>query len=105
MKCGAAPVRGGGAGACAKQFRRSPDGSEEILPNVGRLTLKAGETVVSMRTGGGGYGDPSTRDLARVAKDVAEGMVSVARAREVYKVAVDAAGRVDHAQTAALRAG
>jgi N-methylhydantoinase B len=61
--------------------------------------------VVSYRTcGGGGYGPPAERDPALVLRDVREGKVSAARARQVYLVAVDtAAWRVDEAETARLR--
>jgi N-methylhydantoinase B len=61
--------------------------------------------VVSYRTcGGGGYGPPAARDPALVLRDVREGKVSAARARQVYLVAVDtAAWRVDEAETARLR--
>ena len=34
--------------------------------------------------GGGGYGDPFARDRAKVRRDVEEGFVSEAAAREAY---------------------
>jgi N-methylhydantoinase B len=37
--------------------------------------------------GGGGYGDPRKRDPHAVAADVADGLLSAARAREVYGAA------------------
>lgn len=98
-------VRGGLEGALARQFVRRVDGSLEELPNFAQLRIADGETVVSMCTGGGGYGDPRTRDPERVARDVAEGIVTPQRAREVYAVALDGAGGVDAAATAQLRAG
>ena len=39
--------------------------------------------------GGGGYGDPRERPIETVARDVLDGYVSVAAAREHYGVAVD----------------
>jgi len=62
--------------------------------------------VVSYRTcGGGGFGPPEQRDPERVLRDVREGKVSPARARDVYRVAVDtAAWIVDEEETARLRA-
>jgi N-methylhydantoinase B len=39
--------------------------------------------------GGGGYGDPFTRDPARVAADVRNGFVSVESALRDYGVVVD----------------
>lgn len=65
--------------------------------------LKAGEKLVLRAGGGGGFGPPAERDPERVANDVAQGYVSVENARELYKVAVDALGRIDSATTAQLR--
>lgn len=96
-------VQGGLDGACARQVRKRADGSEEELPNVAQLTLRPGETIVSMCTGGGGYGRPEMRDVQLVAKDVSEGLVSVERARAIYKVDVDATGKVDVESTRSLR--
>jgi N-methylhydantoinase B len=97
-------VRGGLEGARAQQFRRARDGSLVPLENFARLVLQPGETVVSMCTGGGGYGPPDERDPFRVARDVAEGWVSRGRAEAVYRVALTDALAVDEAATARLRA-
>jgi N-methylhydantoinase B len=60
------------------------DGIEQTLPAKTTIEVAAGD-VVSYRTcGGGGYGPPEERDPAHVARDVREGKVSLARAREVY---------------------
>jgi N-methylhydantoinase B/oxoprolinase/acetone carboxylase alpha subunit len=52
--------------------------------------LYPGDRVRFNVSGGGGYGDPKTREPGRVARDVAEGYVSVEGARKDYAVAVDA---------------
>ena len=98
-------VRGGGDGACAQQFKRNRDGSLVPLPNFAQLRLEPGEYVVSICTGGGGYGPPEERDPLRVAKDVGEGWVSHERARDVYRVALAPDGCVDEAATRRLRFG
>jgi N-methylhydantoinase B len=69
------------------------------------LELARGD-VVSYRTcGGGGYGPPRARDPELVLQDVRDGKVSLARARDVYGVAIDAGTwRVDADGTAGLRA-
>ena len=55
--------------------------------------------------GGGGYGDPRTRDPARVLRDVRDGVVSTAGAERDYATAIAPDGRsIDEARTAALRA-
>ena len=49
-----------------------------------QVVVRAGDRIVSHIPGGGGYGDPKTRDRAAVARDVKNGLVSPARAREQY---------------------
>ncbi|WP_320668669.1 hydantoinase B/oxoprolinase family protein [Patulibacter defluvii] len=98
-------VRGGGPGGPADQRLRTPDGQERPLPAYGAVTIHDGDTVISICTGGGGYGPPTEREPERVARDVREGWVTPERAREVYRVAVDTAGVVDAATTATLRGG
>src|SRR6185369_1168027 len=54
--------------------------------------------------GGGGFGDPLTRDPERVRADVRGGYVSPARARDGYGVVLTAAGAIDTTATATERA-
>ncbi|MGR8947969.1 MAG: hydantoinase B/oxoprolinase family protein [Gammaproteobacteria bacterium] len=60
--------------------------------------------------GGGGYGDPKTRDPERVRRDVRDGYVSIKAARELYGVAINGdpdldpeALMIDEIETANLR--
>ena len=62
-----------------------------------------GETVISVASGGGGYGSPLERDPLRVKRDMDEGWITPPRAAGVYGVAFDGAGRVDQEATLALR--
>ena len=73
------------------------------LPPSGKVTVAAGEMIVSVCTGGGGYGSPLEREPERVREDVAEGWISRERARDVYGVVVTEDGDVDAGATAALR--
>ncbi|HEY0920024.1 MAG TPA: hydantoinase B/oxoprolinase family protein, partial [Devosia sp.] len=84
--------------------RRDAAGRLQPLPPVGHLVLEPGETVVSIGTGGGGYGPPAARDPERVRKDVRAGLVSQERAASVYGVVLRADGTVDDAATRARRA-
>jgi N-methylhydantoinase B len=95
---------GGSPGAPAR-YVLNPEGKARELGAKTTLELAPGD-VVSYRTcGGGGYGPAAERDPALVLRDVREGKVSPARARELYRVVVDtAAWRVDDAETARLRA-
>ncbi len=79
-------VRGGGDGAPSRQFKRGLDGELTEAPPAGAVVLEPGETIVSMSSGGGGYGPARERDPDRVRRDVAEGWISAERAREVYGV-------------------
>ena len=95
-------VAGGRAGAV--------NGNDSLLPgaprrDIGKRTVYRPELHEVIRLwsgGGGGYGDPFTRDPDAVARDVAGGLVSRERARDVYGVALDG-DVVDLAATARLR--
>ncbi|MEK9661424.1 MAG: hydantoinase B/oxoprolinase family protein [Alphaproteobacteria bacterium] len=97
-------VRGGHDGTRSRQFVQGGNGDEIDIPAFGRVTLKPGELMMSFSCGGGGYGDPLTRDPDAVARDVASGFVSAARAQSVYGVVLTPDGAVDAAATAARRA-
>lgn len=80
-----------------------PDGLRE-LPSKVTTFVQQGERLRTVTPGGGGWGDPHKRDPERVRRDVAEGLVSVERARDAYGVALDpATGRVDLEATTKLR--
>ena len=49
--------------------------------------LNAGDRVRIHTGGGGGYGDPKTRDRDRVRNDVMRGYVSAEAAQEIYGLA------------------
>jgi N-methylhydantoinase B len=96
----------GGSDGERATYTLNPDGEARSLGSKTTVELQPGD-VVSYRTcGGGGYGPPAERDPGRVLGDVREGKVSLARAREVYGVAIDAARwTIDEAETARLREG
>jgi N-methylhydantoinase B len=97
-------ARGGGDAAPSDQKIKARDGSAKRLPQFCEVTVAKGELLVSVASGGGGYGSPENRDPERVLHDVKEGLVSQERARDVYKVAIDASGNVDAIETGKLRA-
>ena len=99
-------VQGGENGCLARQYVRYSEGEvSDPLGTYEQVTVKPGERVVSIGSGGAGYGPPGTRDPDRVARDVQRGWISVQRARDTYRVALDETGAVDATQTAALRDG
>jgi N-methylhydantoinase B len=97
-------VRGGLPGGRADQWLIAADGSRRRLPPSGTVTVADGELIVSVCTGGGGYGPPLEREPERVREDVAEGWITRERARDVYGVVIGDDGAVDVAATTAARA-
>jgi len=91
----AAGTRGGGSGGTCRAAMRKSDGSVVELPPCHGITLKDGEKIISHSASGGGYGMPTERDPARVIHDLAEGWISVERARDVYGVAVSGSRATD----------
>lgn len=73
------------------------------LRTKGFQVIPDGDRLILEMPGGGGMGDPATRDPALVARDVRDGLVSPEQARADYKVAVSADGVIDAEATAALR--
>lgn len=75
------------------------------LPGKVTMPIRRGAVFQHELPGGGGWGDPLTREPARVLRDVRNGFVSLASARADYGVVVDAAAwTVDAAATERLRA-
>jgi N-methylhydantoinase B len=76
-----------------------------MFSKVAGLRLKKNEVVSWRLAGGGGWGDPFERDIARVREDVAQGYITAAAAESEYGVVIDAETlAVDEARTAARRA-
>jgi N-methylhydantoinase B len=48
--------------------------------------MQKGQCIRGRDSSGGGYGDPLTRDPARVLNDVLEGWESIGKARDIYGV-------------------
>lgn len=96
-------ARGGLAGAPSAQYKRDASGELSGLDICGPVRVAEGERLVARTSGGGGYGAPHARDPEAVARDAREGWISWERARHVYRVALDTAGRVDAVETARIR--
>lgn len=96
-------VRGGGSGGCADQFLIREGGERSRLAACAQIHVEAGERVVAVSCGGGGYGDPCARPPERVAEDVREGLLSVDRARDVYAVVLTSGGDIEMDATMAMR--
>jgi N-methylhydantoinase B len=98
-------VRGGQSGALCRPAMRKSDGEVVELEAWARVVLQPGETVISISSGGGGYGPPHEREVERVLHDLADGWVSVERARDVYGVVLGTDGSLDEGATRVRREG
>src|SRR5215472_14908580 len=97
----------GGKSAALNRFVYDTDDGAASPPLVSKITdvhIRQGQKVRLETPGGGGFGDPATRDPARVARDVRLGYVSRAAALRDYKVVLHDDGTLDAAATAAARA-
>lgn len=79
-------VEGGHCGGLTQPLRVSQDGSEpRICPkSMDFLRLAPGDVFEFATSGGGGFGDPLGRPVARVAEDVQFGFVTKAQAESTY---------------------
>ena len=85
-------VAGGQAGRTGRVFLNPGTPVERELPPLGDgFVLKRGDVIRFETCGGGGWGDPLSRDLERVRQDVARGFVTVRGALEDYGVVLDPA--------------
>ncbi|WP_198369166.1 hydantoinase B/oxoprolinase family protein [Roseomonas rosulenta] len=102
-------VVGGLEGTPGATWLVGDNGDASRLPNVVQVTLQKGQALRGRDSSGGGYGDPLTRDVARVLHDVLEGWESREKARDIYGVVFtgeieDETLAVDAAATEAQRA-
>lgn len=80
-------VQGGGRALGPEVWQAHADGRWAHQPDtIGAAHVAAGDALVSLSAGGGGFGDPLERDTALVLEDVIEEWVSPERARAVYGV-------------------
>ena len=98
-------VRGGRAGTPFRVTIDPGGPAERVMPGLCDWEPVAQDEVIRIETtGGGGWGDPLTRDPDAVALDVAQGKVSPEAAERDYAVVLRPGGEVDAAATAARRA-
>jgi len=101
-------VFGGLPGGNSSCFIEHSDGQVEKLA-YSKMTrpIERGEVVTIVTPGGGGWGDPFTRDPERVLRDVIEELISPERAREYYGVVVERKGyrqfQINRSETDELR--
>jgi len=94
---------GGGDGTPCRNVLDPGTPHEKALGGTETMQVAQGTVYLHVTPGAGGHGPAAAREPELVARDVRDGKISVARARSVYRVAVDARGRIDAAETARLR--
>ena len=97
----------GGKPAALNRFFYETDAGEAVPPLVSKVTdvrLRRNRKVRLETPGGGGFGDPATRDPERVMRDVRLGYVTPEAAQRDYKVVVRDDGTLDREATLSARA-
>jgi N-methylhydantoinase B len=99
-------VAGGRAGRTGRIVLNPGTPDERVLPGQGDgIVVKRGDLLRFETCGGGGWGDPLTRDPLRVWEDVARGFITARAALEDYGVVLDpSTGEPDKNATEAERA-
>jgi N-methylhydantoinase B len=96
----------GGRQAALNRFVYETDGGEAAPPLVSKVTdvrIRRGQKVRLETPGGGGFGDPSTRDPERVVRDVRLGYISREAAQRDYRVVLRDDGALDVDATSSAR--
>jgi N-methylhydantoinase B len=96
----------GGGPARGTRNVLNPDGEARAMPAKFAVVLRRGDVILHEQPGGGGFGDPLTRDPERVAADARNEKITLEYARREHGVVLDPGTfKVDAAATRALRAG
>jgi N-methylhydantoinase B len=77
-------VAGGAPGRINEAVIRRTDGREERVTKQTNIALEAGDRVIFLTAGGGGYGDPATRDTHLIEEDLREGLITPEGAARDY---------------------
>jgi N-methylhydantoinase B len=97
-------VNGGQPGLRSTKLLQRADGSEETLPaKCEDIVVKKGDILYFNTWGGGGWGDPLTRDPSLVLDDIKRSLATVEGALD-YGVVVSNDMTIDEAATTSLRA-
>lgn len=98
-------LQGGREAPGSKNTLVEANGETHLLPSKVNRQMYEGDLIHHIQPGGGGFGDPMTRDPIRVAADVWNEKISAVYARDEHGVVVDGlTGELDQVATADLRA-
>ena len=79
-------LMGGESGATSNVYIKRISGTEEDLNSKASFLMKPGDSIYYEVAGAGGFGAKELRDLSKINKDVANGYVSRAYAKEIYRL-------------------
>ncbi|MBV8613896.1 MAG: hydantoinase B/oxoprolinase family protein [Acetobacteraceae bacterium] len=97
-------LRGGGPGAAGRSVLDPDAATEQVVHAKITRPFRRGEVFRHDLPGGGGWGDALTRDLAAVAKDLRDGLVTIEGAARDYGVVTRGdPPEIDRDATVALR--
>lgn len=91
--------RGGETGLLGKTILNPGRDDERSIGKISVLEMAEGDVVRITSPTGGGFGDPLDRDLAAIASEIENGMLSPQRATEVYGVIFDTEGNIEEGAT------
>lgn len=95
---------GGEPGGKSANFLDPHGANQRLEAKVKHRPIKRGDVIRHIMAGGGGFGWPFEREVARVVRDVRDGKVSVEAARQRYGVVLDPRTyAVDEKETTRLR--
>jgi N-methylhydantoinase B len=77
----------------------------ETRPLPGKITMSVEQDTVIIhdQAGGGGFGDPFTRDVSLILEDIRDGKITPSYAREQHGVVLTSDGALDQEASDALR--
>jgi len=79
------------------------DGERRLDRKIDAVAVAAGDRLLAVTPGGGGWGDPFLRDPERVAEDADLGLVTIESARADYGVVIDPRYALDAEATEIVR--
>ncbi|MDQ7774990.1 MAG: hydantoinase B/oxoprolinase family protein [Paracoccus aminovorans] len=98
-------VKGGEQGSLGETLVNPGTAREASIGKISVLEMERGDVVRITSPAGGGFGDPLQRDIAALAVEIEEGMLSKDRAAEVFGIVFAADGSIDAQATATARQG
>lgn len=96
-------IAGGLEGTTCVNLLNPGTANERAMRGLETIHVPNGTVYRHVTPGAGGFGPPGEREPELVARDVRDGKVSVARARDVYRVSVSSDGEIDQEATQRLR--